>query len=119
MESDVRMVEHLLHDLPYQRIASGRNSHVVRMVAAVFPYQCFGKKSFNLSNTERRSDVFLRRPDECNREQFEASRHRGTSRRKDLVVRTDDALTDERSNRIPCRLDGCKGTELHCFESCT
>jgi hypothetical protein len=80
---------------------------------------CFGKKSFYLSNTERRSDVLLRRPDGCNREQFEASRHRGTFERKVLVVRTEDALTDERPDGIPRHSDGCKGTKLHCFESCT
>jgi hypothetical protein len=32
------------------------------MVAVVFPYLCFGKKSFNLLNTERRPTVLLRRP---------------------------------------------------------
>jgi hypothetical protein len=63
--------------------------------------------------------VLLRRLDGCNREQFEAFGHRGTSGRKVLVVRTDDALTDERPDGIPRRSDGCKGTELHCFEFCT
>jgi hypothetical protein len=38
---------------------------------------------------------------------------------KVLVVLTDDALIDECSDGIPHRSDGCKGTELHCFESCT
>jgi hypothetical protein len=79
---------------------------------------CFGKKSFYLSNTERRPNVLLRRPDGCNREQFEPSGHKGTSRQKVLVVQTDDALTDKRRDGIPRRLDGCKETELHCFESC-
>jgi hypothetical protein len=63
--------------------------------------------------------VLLRRPDGCNREQFEAFGHRGTSRQKFLVVWTDDALTDERLDGMPHRPNGCKGTELHCFESCT
>jgi hypothetical protein len=49
------------------------------------------RKSFYLPNTERRPDVLLRRPSGCNREQFEASRHRLESGRKVLVVRTDDA----------------------------
>jgi hypothetical protein len=62
--------------------------------------------------------VLLRHLNGCNQEQFEASGHRGTSRRKVLVVRTDDALTDERPDRIPHHPDGCKGTELHYFESC-
>jgi hypothetical protein len=38
-------------------------THIVRTVAAVFPYLCFGKKSFNLSNTEKRPAVLLRRLD--------------------------------------------------------
>jgi hypothetical protein len=32
--------------LALTRIVSGRNSHVVWMVATVFPYLCFGKKIF-------------------------------------------------------------------------
>jgi hypothetical protein len=56
--------------------------------------------------------VLLRRLDGCNREQFEAPGYRGMSRRKVLVVRTDDALTDERPNRILHHPDGCKGTKL-------
>jgi len=63
--------------------------------------------------------MLLRRSDGCNREQFEASGHRGASGRKVLVVRTDDASTDEHLDGIPRRPDGCKGTELYCFESCT
>jgi hypothetical protein len=31
----------------------------------------------------------------------------------------DDALTDEHPEGKTHRLDGCKGTELHCLESCT
>jgi hypothetical protein len=63
--------------------------------------------------------MLLRHPNGCNREQFKASGHRGTSRRKDLVVRTDDGLIDERPDEKPHCQDGCKGTELHCLESCT
>jgi hypothetical protein len=63
--------------------------------------------------------VLLRRPDGRNREQLEASGHRGTSGQKDLVVRTDDALTDELPDKKPHRPDECKGAELHCLESCT
>jgi hypothetical protein len=50
-------------------------------------------------------------------EQFEASRHRGRSRRKVLVVQTDDAWTVERPDGISCRSDGCKGTELTVLNS--
>jgi len=66
--------------------------HIVQKVAAIFPYLCFGRKSHSWSNTECRSDVLLKRPDGCKLEQFEASRHRGRSGQKVLVVRTDDAL---------------------------
>jgi hypothetical protein len=62
--------------------------------------------------------VLLSRLDECNQEQFEVSGHRGTSGRKVLVVWTDDALTYECLDGISRRLNGCKGTELHYFESC-
>jgi hypothetical protein len=91
-------------------------THIVWTVAAILPYLYFGTKSFSLSNTERRPAVLLRRLDGCNLDQFEASGHRGASGWKDLVVWTDDALIDERPDEIPCRPDGCKGTELHCFE---
>jgi hypothetical protein len=76
------------------------------------------------SNTECRPDVLLKRPDGCKLEQFEASRHRGRSRRKVRVVRTDDALdrwaserydtssgrmmlwTEGRPDGMTCRPDG-------------
>jgi hypothetical protein len=86
--------------------------HIVRTVAAVFPYLCFGKKSHSWSNTERRLDVLLRRPDGCKMEQFEASRHSGRSGRKVIVVQTDDAWIVERPDEISRRSDGYKGTEL-------
>jgi len=73
-----------------ERVQTG--IHIVRTVAVVFPYLCFGKKSHSCLNTEWRLDVLLKRPDGCKLEQFEASRHRGRSGRKVLVVRTDDAL---------------------------
>jgi hypothetical protein len=73
--------------------------HIVRMVAAVFPYLCFGKKYHSWSNIEWRPDVLLKRSDGCKLEQFEASRHRGRSGRMMLgqlsvwmkyhVIRTD------------------------------
>jgi len=61
--------------------------HIIRMVAAIFPYLCFGKKSHSWSNTEWLPNVLLKRLDGCKLEQFEASRHRGRSGRKVLVVR--------------------------------
>jgi hypothetical protein len=60
-------------------------------------------------NTEKCPDVSLRHPDGCNLEQFEASGHRRESGWKVLVIRMDDALTDE------CP-DGYNGLELHCLE---
>jgi hypothetical protein len=87
--------------------------HIVRTVAAIFPYLCFGKKSHSWSNTECRPDVLLKRPDECKLEQFEASWHRGRFGRKVLVFWTDDAWTVEHLNGISCRSDGCKGTEFN------
>jgi hypothetical protein len=47
--------------------------HIVRTVAAIFPYLCFGKKSHSWSNTECHSDVLLKCSDGCKLEQFEAS----------------------------------------------
>jgi hypothetical protein len=54
-----------------ERVQTG--IHIVQTVAAIFPYQCFGKKSYSWSNTECRPDVLLKRPDGCKLEQFEAS----------------------------------------------
>jgi hypothetical protein len=53
------------------------------------------------SNSEECPDDLPLRPEKCNFEQFEAS-----------FVRTNDALTDERPDGIPRRLDGGKGIEL-------
>jgi len=72
-----------------ERVRMG--THIVRTVAAVFLYLCFGKISNSSSNTGRRPDVLLRRPDGCKLEQFEVSWHRGRFGWKVLVVRTDDA----------------------------
>jgi hypothetical protein len=44
----------------------------------------------------------------CNLEQLEASRHRGRSRRKVLIVRMDDAWTVECPDGISHLPDGCK-----------
>jgi hypothetical protein len=61
----------------------------------VFPHLCFGKEFHSWLNTEWRPDMLLKRPDGCKMEQFEASQHRGRSRRKVLIVQTDDAWTVE------------------------
>jgi len=66
--------------------------HIIRMVAAIFPYMCFGKKSHSLSNTKCHPDVLLKRPNGYKLEQFEASRHRGRSEQKVHIFQTDDAL---------------------------
>jgi hypothetical protein len=92
-------------------------THIVRTIVTVFPYLCFGKKSFNLSNTKRCLDVLLRSTDGCKLEQFEGSRHRGRSRWKVLVVRTDNALTVERPDGISRHPDGCKGSDFSYLES--
>jgi hypothetical protein len=85
-------------------------TYIIRTIAVVFPYLCFGKKSHSWSNNEWHLDVLLICPDRCNLEQFEASRHRGRSGPKALVVRTDDAWTVERP-------DGCKGSDFSDLES--
>jgi hypothetical protein len=60
-----------------ERVRTG--IHVVRTVAAIFPYLILERKSKAWSNTESRPDGLLNRPDVCNLEQLEASRHRGRS----------------------------------------
>jgi len=92
--------------LALSRIASGRNNYVVRMVVAVFPYLCLERKFFYLSNTERRPDVLLRRPNGCNLERFEAFGHKWESGRKFFVVRTDVAwLMSGRTEYHVVRMD--------------
>jgi hypothetical protein len=80
-----------------ERVQTG--IHIVRNVAAIFPYLCFGKKSHSWLNTECRPYMLLKRLDECMLEQFEAFRHRGRSGRKVLVVWKDDALDNWASKR--------------------
>jgi hypothetical protein len=53
--------------------------------------------------------VLLKRPDGCKLEQFEASRHRGRSGRKVLVILTDEAWIVERPDGISRCLGGCTG----------
>jgi hypothetical protein len=61
--------------------------------------------------------MLLRRPDGCNLEQFEASRHKGRFRKKVLVIRTNDALTVDRLDGISSRPNGCKGSDSSFLES--
>jgi len=56
--------------------------------------------------------MLLKRPNGCKLEQFEASQHRGRFRRKVLVVRTDDAWTVERPDKISRRPDGYEGSDF-------
>jgi len=60
--------------------------------------------------------VLQRCPDGCSLDQFEAFGHRGRSGRKVLVVRTVDALIVERSDKISCRSNECKGSNLSDLE---
>jgi hypothetical protein len=98
-----------------ERVRTG--IHIVRTVATVFPYLCFGKKSYSWSNTEWRSNVLLKRPDGYMLEQFEASWHRGRLGWKVLVIRMDDTWIVESLDGISCRPDCCKGTELTALNS--
>jgi hypothetical protein len=93
-----------------ERVRTG--IHIVWTIAAVFPYLCFGKKYHSWLNTECRPDVLLKHPDGCKLEKFEASRHRGRSGRKVLIVRTDDAWTVKHLDGISRRLDSCKGSDF-------
>jgi hypothetical protein len=93
-----------------ERVRTG--IHVVRMIAAIFPYLCFGEKSRSWSNTECRPDVLLKRRDGCKLEQFKASQHRGRSGRKVLVVLTENALDSWASEGMSRRPDDWQGTEF-------
>jgi len=53
--------------------------HIIRTVAIIFPYLCFGKKSHSWSNIEWCPNVLLKRLEGCKLEQFEAFRYRGRS----------------------------------------
>jgi hypothetical protein len=61
--------------------------------------------------------MLLKRSDGCKLEQFEASRHKGRSGQKVLVVRTDDAWTVEGQDGISRHLDGCMGSDFSDLES--
>jgi hypothetical protein len=92
--------------------------HIVRTVAAVFPYLCFGKKSHIWLNTEWHLNVLLKRLDGCKLEQIEASRHRGKSGQKVLVVRTDDALDSWASKRYITSPRQLQGIRFHWLVDC-
>jgi hypothetical protein len=56
--------------------------------------------------------VLLKRPDGYKLKQFEASRHRGRSGRKVLIVQTDDAWTVGHPDGVSRRPDGCKRSDF-------
>jgi len=93
--------------------------HIVRTIAAIFPYLCFGRKSHSWSNTECRPDVLLKHPDRCKLELFEASGHRGRFGQKVLVVRTDDALDSWASGRYITSSGRLQGIQFFWLVDCT
>jgi hypothetical protein len=93
-----------------ERVQTG--IHIVRMIAAIFPYLCFGNKSHCWSNTECRPDVLVKHSDGCKLEQFEASWHRGRSGRKVLVVGTNDALNSWTSGRYITSSERLQGIQF-------
>jgi hypothetical protein len=111
MKAVTRTSEFWVRNLPYGWARPDGNPHVWT-VAAIFPYLCFGKKSYSCSNTECRSDVLLKGSDGCKLEQFKASWHRGRSGRKVLVVRTNDALDSWASGRFITSSEGLKGIQF-------
>jgi len=99
-----------------ERIRTG--IHIVRTVAVVFPYLCFGKKSHSWLNTEWRLDMLRKRPDRCKLEQFEASRHTGRSGLKVLVIRKNDAWTVEHPDGNPRRPILLQGIQFYWLVDC-
>jgi hypothetical protein len=73
MKADVRTYDFWMRDFPYDERVRTR-IHIIRMVAVI------------RSNTKCLPDMLLKRPDGCKLEQFKASRHKGRSERKVLVV---------------------------------
>jgi hypothetical protein len=86
--------------------------HIIRTIAAIFPYLCFGRKSCSWSKSECRLEVLLKRPDGCKLEQLEASRHRGRSGLKVLIVQTDDALNSWASGRYITSSEQLQGIQF-------
>jgi len=94
--------------------------HIVWTVAKIFPYLCFGRKSHNSwSNPECSPDVLLKRLEGCKLEQFKASRHKGRSRRKVLIARTDDALDSWASGRYISSSGWLQGIQFFWLVDCT
>jgi hypothetical protein len=116
MKTDVRTVELCMHDLPYEGERSDRNTHRPDGCSCL-PIYVFWKEIFQPVEYWNLLDMLLRSSDGCKMEQFEGSRHRGRSRRKVLIVWTDDAWTVERSDGISRRPDGCKASNFFNLES--
>jgi hypothetical protein len=77
--------------LALSRIAFGWCCLVIWIYATVFPYLWLWRKSDFLSKTDECPDVLLRRPDGCNLELFETSRHWWASGRNYHIIRMDVA----------------------------
>jgi hypothetical protein len=115
MKTAVQTVELCMQVLPYREhcpdgssrlpitVSWGRNPNSCQTLNGI---QTDALEHWDLLNTDGRPDDLPLRPDGYNLELFEASRHWWASERKDLVVRTDDALTEGRPDGNPRRLDG-------------
>jgi hypothetical protein len=77
----VRTVTLLWHVITIIRTVSGRCCPVVQTDAAVFPYMCLTCCHDVLWNFDERPDMLPWRPDGCNLELFESSRHWWASER--------------------------------------
>jgi hypothetical protein len=86
--------------------------HVVRTIAAIFPYLILERKSEAWSNTEGRLNGLLKRPDGCKLDQklldtdecSDGNPRRESGRYGTLSGRL-ELCTDERPDGMTCRLD--------------
>jgi hypothetical protein len=86
--------------------------HVIRPVAATFPYLCLERNPEAWSNTESCLEELLNRLDGCKLEQFEASRHRGRFGRKSTSSERLMHWTAGHLDDMTRRLDGWQGTKF-------
>jgi hypothetical protein len=117
MKIGVRTSKFWTRYLPYGWACPDGNPHRLDG-STIFPYLCFGKKSHSWSNTKCRPDVLLKRLNGCKLEQFEASRHRGRSGWKVLIVRTDDALDSWPSERYITSSGRLQGIQFFWLVDC-
>jgi hypothetical protein len=81
--------------------------HIVRTVAAIFPYLCFGKKSHSWSNTECRPDVLLKSHSSSkllDTEEGQDGKFSSSGRMMLWIVGLPDGISR--------RPDDCKGSDL-------